>query len=483
MNTWEKYCLFTELDTAGFLQLQRELMMEQVEKLQRCEMGRHFLGHQKISTLEDFLSLAPLTTYEEYVPFFGEKKDEYLPEKPRSWAFTAGKNGSPKWIPFTDRMYEELKKNAMACIHLSSMKTREDFNFNPGDVMFYAFAPPPYLTGYMAHAILNEFDFTFAPPVDEAETMDFKERLYKGFGMALKTGLSGFMGLSSVLLKMGEEFKEKFGILPREKWQMKGIVAYGLDSSIYAPQIRHFWGRTPLEVHAASEVGIISTQTMDHQGLTLFPNAAFYEFIPERELYKERKNSYYRPKTKLINEVIPGERYELVLTSLFGGGLIRYRVGHLIKVLRLSSADGNIKLPQIAYESRADDAIDLSGFTRMTERTIWQALVSSHIPFKHWGAVREHENGKPVLHLLIEGSKTLADEDITDKIHLELCRLDPFYADLETMLDQHPLRVTLLESGAFKKCLSEMGVSDNIQLPRMKLNEVLVKELTSVKVA
>ena len=35
----------------------------------------------------------------------------------------------------------------------------------------------------------------------------------------------------------------------------------------------------------------------------------------------------YQPRTCLMNEVLPGEKYELVISVLKGGAVVRYRVG------------------------------------------------------------------------------------------------------------------------------------------------------------
>jgi len=358
INYWEKYCSFTNMDISDFKAYQEEQLLEQLKLLRKSEIGLKFLGISPVKSVPEFIERAPLTTYEDYASIFNEKREDILPQKPDFWAFTAGKNGINKWLPFTSRMLGELSKNAMAAIHLSSFQSKENFAFSPADVLFYSFAPPPYLTGYLVYGVLKEFPFEMIPPCESSEKMEFKERLVTGFKMALEKGLSGFIGLSSVLVKMAEEFLEKSGKIPSELFNIKGIVAYGLDTSMYKSHIEKFWGKKPLEIHTASEVGILAMQMLDHAGMTLLPNVAFYEFIPEKELYREKKNLLYKPSTVQIDNLIPGERYEIVITSFFGGSLIRYRLGHIIRLLSLSNPVTGVKLPQIAYESRADEVID-----------------------------------------------------------------------------------------------------------------------------
>ena len=52
-----------------------------------------------------------------------------------------------------------------------------------------------------------------------------------------------------------------------------------------------------------------------------FPDSCFYEFITEADMEKMRRIPLFVPHTLLMDEVVPGEIYELVLTVLKGGAL------------------------------------------------------------------------------------------------------------------------------------------------------------------
>jgi phenylacetate-coenzyme A ligase PaaK-like adenylate-forming protein len=90
--------------------------------------------------------------------------------------------------------------------------------------------------------------------------------------------------------------------------------------------------------------------------------------------------------------------YELVITNLHGGALVRYRTGNLIRITSLRNETLGIELPQMMPEGRADDQIDL-GFIRLNERVIWQALENSGVSYKEWIACKEIED-TPKLHML-----------------------------------------------------------------------------------
>jgi len=184
--------------------------------------------------------------------------------------------------------------------------------------------------------------------------------------------------------------------------------------------------------------------------MTFIPNLNFLEFIPEEESIKSRENPAYQPSTLLLNEVQPGN-YELVITSLHGGPFVRYRLGHLINITSLRNEQLNIDIPQMVFLSRVDDQIDIAGFTRLSEKVIWQAIENSGLAYEDWTARKEVKD-KPLLHLYIElreGAHVTAEE-VAISIHEELKKLDTPYAELESFVGLRPLEVTLLPRNVFQ---------------------------------
>ena len=239
-------------------------------------------------------------------------------------------------------------------------------------------------------------------------------------------------------------------LLPRDLWRLKGILAGGAGTAIYREKIKAMWGREPLDIYTFTEGGMIAVQTWDYQGMTFFPSLNFLEFIPEKESTKLLQDPTYKPVTLLLDEVQADENYELVITNFLGGAMVRYRVGDMVHITALSNEQLNIDIPQMVFYSRADNIIDIAGFTRLTEKTIWQAIENSGIAYKDWTArleTKEH----PVLHIYIEPEKdgNGRDDEIAAKIHGQLVTMDPDYASVESLLGFRPVRVTLLNRGAF----------------------------------
>ena len=341
-------------------------------------------------------------------------------------------------------------------------------------------APPPYTTGTMTRVFPNEL-FSLLPPIEESEVIPFEERIKKGFEMALSKGLDMNISMSSVAVAIGERFSQRGknetsirsllkkprttlrlvkglvksklarrSLMPKDLWSLKGLITFGIDGYVYKERIKEMWGRYSLNFYGCTEAVFIATQTWDYDGMTFIPNLNFLEFIPENESIRSREDESYQPSTLILDEVKPGN-YELVITSLHGGPFVRYRLGHMVKITSLRNEQLDIDIPQMEFLSRIDDQIDIAGFTRLTERVIWQAIENTGLSYKDW-VVRKEVKKKPILHLYIEPRENghITADQAREMVHEELKKLDAPYAELEAFTGLRPLEVTLLHEDAFK---------------------------------
>jgi len=480
-EVWQRCCGFIDLSLEDFMRIQRRLLSEQLELLKGCELGRYIMNGASPRDVEELREQVPLTTYDDYAPYLLAKREDVLPEKPALWQYTSGKSGEYpfRWAPVTAEQLNEIKPLIFALLFFSGCKQRNEIVFKERDKVLYGMAPPPYATGTMARAFPYEL-FDFLPPVEEAEKMSFEERMQRGFELALSEGLDAYLALSSVAVAIGDRFRQKSNntnikallkrpkaiprlargliksklahrpLLPKDLWSLRGLITFGIDSSIYREKIKEMWGREPLEFHGCTEAVLIAMQTWDHQGMTFIPHLNFFEFIPEEESIKSREDPAYQPSTLLLDEVKPGN-YELVITSFHGGPFVRYRLGHLIKITALRNEQLNIDIPQMVFLSRVDDQIDIAGFTRLSEKIIWQAIENTELAYEGWTARKEVKD-KPALHLYVELKENgyVTAGQVAASVHEELKKLDTSYADLESFTGLRPLEVTLLPQNAFR---------------------------------
>ncbi|MFC1906448.1 GH3 auxin-responsive promoter family protein [Chloroflexota bacterium] len=486
-EAWQRCCGFIDLSIDEFMAIQKRLLLEQLDLMKKCELGRYIVNGSNPYTVEEFREQVPMTTYADYCSILLEKRENTLPTKPILWVQTSGRSGEypHKLVPISHRFWEEAGQNFSAIALFGACKERDDIPFRNGVKLLHAMAQTPFLTGTIAYKLEEELGFKFLPPLRKSEEMSFEERVTKGFRQALSEGMTGFYGLAGVLVGIGEKFRQGSGntkfsqllsqpkmlfrlakgliksklarrpMLPKDLWTLKVIASMGTDSTIYKGRIKDLWGRTPLEVYGNSETTVIATQTWDYDGMVFFPNLNFLEFIPEKEHFKWQLNHNYQPKTVLLDEVKAGETYELVITNFHGGAMVRYRIGDMIRITALRNEKLNIDIPQMVFERRADDLIDL-GFMRLTEKVVWQAIENTNIPYRDWTAHKEiGESAKLHLYLELADNYIATEEDVAMAVYEQIKKIeDGLYiykdlASLESLIGFKPIEVTLLPTGAF----------------------------------
>ena len=489
---WQMCCGFLDLSIEQFMSIQKRLLLEQIELLNASVIGRKIFKGTIPQDVEEFRRRAPLTTYQDYCPELSEKRDDAMPLKPLLWQHTSGRSAeypfkweSIKWVPVTQRMCEELATIGAGAAILASCKHKGDVSaMKRGAKFIYAVAPRPYTSGTYAYIAAEEIEGVSMPPLEIAEKLDIEERIELSFKQALSQGLDFYFGVSVALVAIGEKINQRMGkvniksmlsqpralarlakgliksklagrkLMPKDLWTLKGIFSSGTDGTIFKNVIKDTWGRYPLDIYASTEGSMIATQTWDYDGMTFIPNMNFFEFIPEAEYEKWKENRSYIPRTVLLDEVQPNSKYELVISNFHGAPLIRYRTGDIIKITSLRNKKLNIELPQMEFEGRIDDVIDIGGFVRLTEKVIWQAVSNTAIPYVDWVARKEQREDKSFLHVYLElkGDIKLGEDTIARAIYAELKKMDEefLYGNVETVLNTMPVKVTLLPKGAFE---------------------------------
>lgn len=494
---WQEYCGFLELSLDEFMNIQFRLMKEQIEKWSKCGLGKAMLDGKNISSVEEFRQVFPLTTYEDYADVLLHKRGDMLPDAPVVWIQTTWEGGRHpvKLAPYSRSMLDTYKNNVISCLILSSSTAKGRYSVEPGNTMLYGLAPLPYATGLLPLLLDDEIHIEYLPPVKDAEKMSFSERNKLGFKMGLKKGIDFFFAVGSVTYYISSSFGKMSGsgskgkkdilnysvplivkyilgkkkaaeegrdIAPKDVFRLKGFMCAGTDNRCYKDDLERLWGIRPVEVFAGTEPGCIGCETWARNGLYFFPDSCFFEFIPEKEMELSLADTSYKPQTCLMNELIAGEVYELVISVFKGGAFMRYRVGDVYRCLGTDSSDQDIKLPRFEYIDRIPTVIDIAGFTRITENSINQALRLSGLMVEDWIACKEFsDENRPYMHIYVEmKSKTahtaaLTREVIREHLSVYFKYLDNDYNDLKKILGIDPLKITMLPLGAFKKYYSE----------------------------
>ena len=518
---WQEYCGFLDLTLPEYMNIQKRLLMEQIELMSHCELGKRFFRQGVPTSVEEFRAKVPLTKFEDYADVLLPQKEEMLPEKPVLWLHTTWEGGDfpSKRAPYTESMLETYKTNILGAMLLATSRGRNHFCVRPGMRVLYSLAPLPYATGMFPDLISSEINLRFMPSVREARKMSFGQQMRDGYKLAIKHDMNLFFGMSSVLygatksldtlvqksggkvqLKdllsmnpkmlwrlMAARYREKrdgVSVKPKDLFRLQGFVCVGTDTALYKNELEEAWGIRPLEIAGGTEPSCMGTETWSKDGLVLFPDACFYEFIPEMELYKEMSEPGYTPKTYLMDELVAGQKYELVITVLKGGAFLRYRVGDVYRCLRLCNASDKIELLQFEYVDRIPTVIDIAGFTRITQREIEQVIALSRLPIETWFAIKEYdETGRSFLNLYVEldpedtQSAALSRQHLRDHLALYFRSYDGDYSDLKRLLNVDPLKVTILKSGVVAQYEKENGC----RIPRVGTSKESVLEILRIQ--
>jgi hypothetical protein len=274
---WQKYCGFLDLSLREFMEIQEQLLMEQIELVYDSPLAKKFMP-KKPKNVAEFRRLVPLTTYDDYAPYLGEKNEDVLAVKPYCWACTSGRGGTFKWVPYSQRCIERLAMLTVAVVTLVCTTSKGEVNIRRGMRVLLNLPSPPYMTGILNQLMAPVLGACVIPPPDKYENADFETRIQAGFAIALRTGVDMLSSMTSVLVKMGERFTESSGqlkfrrdmlhpqimlrlvrawwcckregrtMLPKDLWPLKGLACYGMDTSIYREQLIHYWGKNRLKI-------------------------------------------------------------------------------------------------------------------------------------------------------------------------------------------------------------------------------------------
>ena len=501
---WQEYCGFLDLDIDSYMTIQNRLMLEQISLWSHCELGKQILNGKRPETIDEFRKVMPLSTYGDYADILLQKKGEMLPDQPVIWIQTTWEGGKQpiKVAPYTKSMLDTYRSNMVACLMLSTSHEKGKFDVRVTDKILYGLAPLPYATGLFPLLLNEEIAIEFLPPVKEAEKMSFSERNKAGFKLGLSKNIDYFFGLGSVtyfislsLSSMGRTSsqsntandktgktryslpmlgkfilakyrckKENRDLKPKDLFKLKGFMVAGTDNDCYKDDLEDLWGIRPMEIFAGTEPSCIGTETWTRNGMYFFPDTCFYEFIPEDEMNRSLDDKSYQPKTYLMNEVLTGETYELVISVLKGGAFMRYRVGDVYRCIGLENDEDKTRIPRFKYIDRIPTIIDIAGFTRISEHSIKSAVDLSGLDIKAWIAVKEYnKQNRPFLHMYVEisassiSSRGLSKEILKEHLTVYFKYVDHDYKDLKHILGMEPLEITILKSGAFEEYEKQTG--------------------------
>jgi len=205
---WKKYCGFLDLSLNEFMEIQQTLLLQQLQQLADCPLGKKLTGNKVPKSVDEFRNSVPLTSYADYLPEIEKWNGHCLHSKPYVWAHTSQAGGSFKKVPYTRAFYDRLLDDLMAIFILSCSNEKGCSSIVDGDRVLFNVAPSPYLSGILASGASERFNLTPVMSPKSHDSMDFKDKVAKGFEVSLRNGVDILIAMTSVLVKMGRDFNK-----------------------------------------------------------------------------------------------------------------------------------------------------------------------------------------------------------------------------------------------------------------------------------
>ena len=235
----------------------------------------------------------------------------------------------------------------------------------------------------------------------------------------------------------------KDGMLPKIWKNLRYIQL--ISGPIFQPfteKLARFAGGVPMHsfIYAASESNIGVAPVLGVQGeYVLLPDVCYFEFIPEDQIAA--------PSDFLtIRDVVEGQRYEIVLTTL--SGLYRYRIGDVVEIAGFLGES-----PVVRPCYRKDLVISLLDEkmnTMQLENAVRLFSEKTGIPADNYCVAGNYDGFLPKYVLYLETDRLLS-ADASEIMDRCLCESSLGYKSIRTMNELDSARVFSVPKGTFSE--------------------------------
>ena len=362
---------------------------------------------------------------------------------------TSGTTNRSKKIPFSDADLERQKIHEAIALRKLGM--------GEGDGVMSLGAPLPSISGW---AIVNGSEATGARALNSSQ-IDYEEIIEKGLGEQV----TFVIGTPLVVKEIGKAIEMEFGPLREVLPNLKTGIIFGdvLPDALRA-ELKELWGfNNVYSLYGTVEADVVATECVDKPGeMNLMSERLYFEFIPENELAKERKDARYTAQAKPITQAYNGEFGEIIISDLSRDTLplIRYRIGDIIQIHRATAAY-NIETPTVSVLGRSKNTVLVCGialYEMQLNRAIQQWLGDEVVDWKLTQNASQYKysytlqvqtknielNKRDALSLYINLSKQrdeLQQVDLTQQIEVEQVQA---FEQVEVKGDTKAQRIVLL---------------------------------------
>ena len=371
---------------ANSWEITQDKLREILSKNKDTMYGRKF-GFDSITSAEEYAERVPLTDSYKLKPYlemiYQSPAGKILTTDPVVWYLqTSGTTGQPKRMPITKRGVKDVAKATMMTWMAYIAEDKDHAQIMDGALITFGAAavldhingvPVGYATGTYGRFMNPLFRKLMKPGEDIFNISDMEEKMRAYAEIMVKENVTGLQGITTLSLALVRRMQTEYGpwLLERMRgtkyedklrgamyddgkidvaklWpNLRFFLATGIDSRPYKKWITETFPLVQIrEIYGASEGAFAGQVYSDVEGMQIYPNVNYIEFIPIHEVDEEE------PQTVPITDVKRGNAYEIVITNTHG--YYRYRMGDLVTIVDTDPVT-------IRGISRKGNVVNLSG--------------------------------------------------------------------------------------------------------------------------
>ncbi|MFB0546490.1 MAG: GH3 auxin-responsive promoter family protein [Anaerolineae bacterium] len=293
----------------------------------------------EISSIEEYRQAFPVMTYPDYKPIIEQVMEgEYqmlLSEPPLGWAITRGTTGQFKFIPMTG-IDMEYRGRCGARGVLNYVLRTGRYHILEGCCMNQTFPSVAgsmtvgdkeitygYSSGLYARYSEARTPVQLVPRQDELDAIgaglsaqDWERRFELIYQRARGASVTMLVGVTQTMLQFGLFLKKRYGIYPKDVWQMDPLSPSSIAGIQYKykPALKALYGDVDIvEIYGATE-GSFAQQLDERPYVTPNYDVFFFEVETGKGI-------------KMLHSLRPGEYGSLIVST---PTLPRYRIEDLI---------------------------------------------------------------------------------------------------------------------------------------------------------
>jgi len=421
---------------------QSQLIAKKLKMLSSSNLGKE-LGITGTSVISDL----PITGYDFYVPYYKNPKDgDFMyPLNDYVKTQTSGTMGKPKvYMAPQIGFKENLKRTAMSLLFICT-HDGEKMSLDIGDTIYANMPGGSFLSAFMGDSFNNNQSFLKLIP-ENSKHMSFEEKVQYFIKHHQKIDIA-YMTVTSFLDNIVPQIKDDL--------YLKGFFTQDVSAGPMKEEIKKASGNYPKTIYGSTESMLAGLPSVQYPGAFFLDWRVIYpEFAKADDPLPQDLNKLEEtPEMIPLMDVKKGERYQLISTPLFND-ITRYAMPDILECISLGDDLLSTDLPIFKYYSRSDRLMVLNNFTRISEEEMITIMKNAGLSLVDFVARKELEGAREYMHVYLELSHELSQEEAYKKLNAALIEFDKDWRDLSNFMKFTPLKITILPRGTFNKFLN-----------------------------